>query len=73
MNYFVIGDVHGCYYTFKNMINKNWNKEIEIVIQLGDLIDRGRNSPHMVQFARQLSADFPDQVMFLKGNHEFEI
>jgi serine/threonine protein phosphatase 1 len=73
LNYFVIGDVHGCYHTFKNMINKYWNKENEMLIQLGDLIDRGRNSPQMVQLAIQLSADFPDQVTFLKGNHEFEI
>jgi serine/threonine protein phosphatase 1 len=27
----------------------------------------------MVQLARQLKADFPEQAIFLKGNHEFEI
>ncbi|WP_077362302.1 metallophosphoesterase [Fictibacillus arsenicus] len=64
MDFFVIGDVHGCYHTFKNMINKYWNKENEMLIQLGDLIDRGRNSPQMVQLAMQLSTDFPDQVLF---------
>jgi serine/threonine protein phosphatase 1 len=73
MNYLVIGDVHGCYHTFKNLITKHWNKENEVLIQLGDLIDRGKNSPQMVQLARQLKADFPDQAIFLKGNHEFEI
>ncbi|SDZ08221.1 metallophosphoesterase family protein [Bacillus sp. 166amftsu] len=73
MNYFIIGDVHGCYYTFKNLLNKYWDKENEMVFQLGDLIDRGKNSPQMAQFAIQLSADFPNQVKFLKGNHEFEI
>ncbi|MFP7298671.1 metallophosphoesterase family protein [Neobacillus niacini] len=73
MNFLVIGDVHGCYYTFKNMLTKHWNKENEVLIQLGDIIDRGKNSPRMVQFARQLTADFPDKAVFLKGNHEFEI
>lgn len=73
MNYLVIGDVHGCYYTFQNLITKYWDKENEVMIQLGDIIDRGRNSPKMVQLARQLCADFPEQVTFLKGNHEFEI
>ena len=73
MNYFVIGDVHGCYHTFENMITKHWNKENEVLIQLGDLIDRGKNSPQMVKLARQLKEDFPDRVIFLKGNHEFEI
>ncbi|MFC0189412.1 metallophosphoesterase family protein [Fictibacillus aquaticus] len=73
MNYFVIGDVHGCYHTFKNMINTYWDREREVLIQLGDLIDRGRNSPQMVRFARELSAEFPNTAVFLKGNHEFEI
>jgi serine/threonine protein phosphatase 1 len=73
MNYFVIGDVHGCYHTFKNMITKHWNKEKEVLIQLGDIIDRGRNSPQMVQFARQLNDDFPEKAIFLKGNHEYEM
>ncbi|WP_419955056.1 metallophosphoesterase family protein [Neobacillus niacini] len=73
MNYFVIGDVHGCYYTFVAMLTNHWDKENEILIQLGDLIDRGNHSPKMVQFARQLREDLPDQVYFLKGNHEFEM
>lgn len=73
MNYFIIGDVHGCYYTFKSMLETYWDKENEIVIQLGDLIDRGKNSPQMVEYARDLHTEFPDQVLFLKGNHEFEI
>jgi serine/threonine protein phosphatase 1 len=73
MNVLVIGDVHGCYHTFNNLITKHWVKENEVLIQLGDIIDRGENSPKMVQFARQLCVDFPNQVIFLKGNHEFEI
>ncbi|GIN87436.1 hypothetical protein J6TS2_38220 [Heyndrickxia sporothermodurans] len=73
MNYFVIGDVHGCYYTFHNLLNKHWNKVNEMIIQLGDLIDRGKNSPQMVGFAMKLSKHFPNQVIFLKGNHEYEI
>lgn len=73
MNLFIIGDVHGCYYTFKNILDKHWNKENEIVIQLGDLIDRGVNSPQVVEFARTLKSENPEQVNFLKGNHEFEM
>lgn len=73
LNYFVIGDIHGCYYTFENMLKKNWNKNQEVIIQVGDLIDRGKNSPQMVQLARKLSDEYPKQIVFLKGNHEFEI
>lgn len=73
MSYLVIGDVHGCYHTFKNMIEKHWNPNEDMLIQLGDLIDRGKNSPQMVEFARELHKTYPNLVVFLKGNHEFEI
>ncbi|MBB6452643.1 serine/threonine protein phosphatase 1 [Salirhabdus euzebyi] len=73
MNLFVIGDVHGCYYTFEKMINTYWNREEELLIQVGDLIDRGNYSPETVAFARTLQEKYPNQVIFLKGNHEYEI
>lgn len=72
MNLFVIGDVHGCYETFLKML-AHWDKEQEILIQLGDLIDRGNKSPEVVKLARQLKSEYPDQAVFLKGNHEYEI
>lgn len=43
------------------------------MIQLGDLIDRGKNSPKVVELARRLSSNFPSRTVFLKGNHEFEM
>lgn len=73
MNYFIIGDIHGCFYTFNNMIEKHWDEETEMLIQVGDLIDRGKNSPEMVGRAIELSAVLPEQVIFLKGNHEYEM
>ncbi|MFJ8063546.1 metallophosphoesterase family protein [Psychrobacillus sp. NPDC096426] len=72
MNLFVIGDVHGCYETFLKMIEQ-WNKETEILIQLGDLIDRGNGSPQVVKLARQLQKENMDQAVFIKGNHEYEM
>lgn len=73
MQFLIIGDVHGCFHTFRTMAEKNWDKETETLIQLGDLIDRGKNSPQMVSWARELSADYPNRVHFLKGNHEHEM
>lgn len=72
MNLFVIGDVHGCYETFVKMIDQ-WDKKTEILIQLGDLIDRGTGSPYVVKLARQLKKEYMDQAVFLKGNHELEM
>lgn len=73
MNYFIIGDIHGCYYTFNNMIEKHWDKEREAIIQVGDLIDRGKHSSEIVGQAMEMVEEFPDQVTFLKGNHEYEM
>ncbi|MBS9522530.1 serine/threonine protein phosphatase [Litoribacter ruber] len=68
-NYFIIGDVHGCFFTFEELIS-HWDREKEILIQVGDLIDRGAHSPKVVSYCRQLDKTFPDKVHFLKGNHE---
>jgi serine/threonine protein phosphatase 1 len=70
MNHFVIGDVHGCFYTFKKLVEDNWDRNNEVLVQVGDLVDRGKHSPQTVQFARQLADRFPQQAYFLKGNHE---
>lgn len=70
MNHFVIGDVHGCFNTFKKMIHEHWDQENEVLVQVGDLIDRGRYAPQTVQLARQLADEFPGRAHFIKGNHE---
>ncbi len=69
---FIIGDVHGCFHTFREMVQKHWRPLDEHLVQLGDLIDRGLHSPQTVALARSLSDRFPSSTHFLKGNHEFE-
>ncbi|PEC22645.1 metallophosphoesterase [Bacillus cereus] len=56
-----------------NLLKKHWNLDKEVVIQVGDLIDRGKNSPQIVKYARELCYTYPNQIAFLKGNHEYEI
>ncbi|MBM7682355.1 serine/threonine protein phosphatase 1 [Pullulanibacillus pueri] len=73
MDLFVVGDLHGCYYTFRRLLDLYWDPSKERLVQVGDLIDRGNYSPETVAFARELKATYSDQVIFLKGNHEFEI
>ena len=69
MDLFVIGDVHGCYYTFKAML-EFWEPQKEILIQVGDLIDRGNYTPQVVKLCREMEKEYPNSV-FLKGNHEW--
>jgi serine/threonine protein phosphatase 1 len=47
MNLLVIGDIHGCYYTFQMLLDKFWDSEKELLIQVGDIIDK--ESFHLIQ------------------------
>ncbi len=70
MNVLVVGDVHGCYYTFKSLIKNYWNPESEFLIQVGDLINKGPHNARIVKYVRKLQKKYPYQVFVLKGNHE---
>lgn len=72
MKLFIIGDIHGCYYTFNKLVDKYWNGD-DFLIQVGDLIDRGNYSPQTVEFCRLLQLKNSEKVCFIKGNHEIEI
>jgi serine/threonine protein phosphatase 1 len=69
MGVFIIGDVHGCFNTYLHLL-ENWDPKTEILIQLGDLIDRGKHSSQCVKLAFELQATFKQQTIFLRGNHE---
>ena len=71
-NILVIGDVHGCFHTLKSMIEQHWQQP-ELLVQLGDLIDRGNFSGETVQFVQRLQQLHPQQVKILRGNHEQEL
>ena len=72
MNLFIIGDVHGCFHTFSELL-KHWQPATDHLIQVGDLVDRGNYSPAVVELARQLQERHPTTMTFLKGNHEAEM
>lgn len=69
-NLLVIGDVHGCYHTFKQLLDQYWNPKEDLLVQVGDLIHKGKHSAKVVQLARQLQRE--QQAVFLLGNHEWE-
>jgi len=70
MNFFVIADVHGCLHTLRELLT-HWRPASERLVQLGDLVDRGNYAPETVELCRQLSHDFPEQTVFLQGNHDW--
>ncbi|PSL06422.1 metallophosphoesterase [Cecembia rubra] len=69
MDLFIIGDVHGCFFTYLKLL-EHWNPKTENLIQVGDLVDRG-NFPHLtVRLSYEIQLAFKKQTVFLKGNHE---
>lgn len=69
-NFMVIGDVHGCYFTLKKLLENHWNSDKEQLILLGDLVNKGRNSRKVLKYLMDLSIEFPQKVVVLKGNNE---
>jgi len=69
MDLFIVGDVHGCFFTYLKLL-ENWNPKTERLIQVGDLVDRGNFSPLTVRLAFEIQSAFQKQTIFLRGNHE---
>jgi serine/threonine protein phosphatase 1 len=68
---FVIGDIHGCNEELKTLlaeIKKELQPE-DLIVCLGDYIDRGPDSKGVVDTLIKLKNDHSNCV-FLKGNHE---
>ncbi len=62
----VIGDVHGCYQTLKELVEKIKNKYPAVNIYcVGDLVDRGNNSFEVIEFV------VAEKIQCVIGNHDF--
>lgn len=70
---FAIGDIHGCYRELNKLINYIFNKckisEDDYIIFVGDYIDRGAKSKHVIDRLIELKSAHKNTI-FLKGNHE---
>ncbi|MEO8231273.1 MAG: metallophosphoesterase [Ignavibacteriota bacterium] len=62
----VIGDIHGCYYTLKQLVEKIKTKYPDISIYcVGDLVDRGNFSFEVIEFVKS------ESIRFVIGNHDY--
>lgn len=70
---FVIGDIHGCVEEPRLLLDELVTKEgltvEDLVVFLGDYIDRGPSSKEVVDLMIEFQGKFP-LTRFLKGNHE---
>ncbi|MEC4806432.1 MAG: metallophosphoesterase family protein [Jaaginema sp. PMC 1079.18] len=70
MNVFVVGDVHGCLKTFQTLLDRHWQPETEVLVQLGDLINRGNFIAETILYIQELQEKWCDRAIVLRGNHE---
>ncbi len=62
----VIGDIHGCYNTLKELVEKVKDKHPGIKFySVGDLIDRGNYSYDVIEFIKS------EKIIFTPGNHDY--
>ena len=64
----VIGDIHGHYTKFKSLYSKLNVSDDDLVIFLGDYIDRGSENLLMIRWIMRESRN--DNIIALRGNHE---
>jgi len=64
----VVGDVHGCLFELKALLERCNLRSTDKLFFIGDLIDKGPDSVGVVKFVYNLSLDY--EVMLILGNHE---
>lgn len=68
MSTYVMSDIHGCYYEFKEMLRKICFSDSDTLVLAGDYIDRGNQNVEMLEYVSYP----PSNVILLKGNHDQE-
>lgn len=71
MNYFIVGDIHGCYFTFRELLDKHWDTEKEKLIILGDFVNKGKHTFAVIEFLMNLQSLHRKNMVILKGNNEY--
>ena len=67
----IIGDLHGQFYDFVNILNISGGTPPErSFLLLGDYVDRGTFSVEILTYLYAMKLLFPAQVFLIRGNHE---
>ena len=71
MRYLAIGDIHGCSQAFNQLLKVVQPQPEDIIITLGDYLNKGTDSKGVVERLIQLAQTH--QLIPLKGNHEVQL
>ena len=65
MKQLIIGDIHGCYAEFLELLDRCGFSEEDEIFALGDIVDRGPDTPRLLEFFSSHK-----NIRSLMGNHE---
>src|SRR5271157_163672 len=65
MTTLVIGDIHGCYIELQTLLDKAELGDDDLILSVGDIVDRGPETPQVLDFFRTHS-----NAHARMGNHE---
>lgn len=68
MRILAIGDIHGCSRAFDRLLALVGPRSEDLIVTLGDYVDRGPDSFGVIERLLQLRRDY--RLVALKGNHE---
>ncbi len=68
MAVFAIGDIHGCLYALKEVVNTAEIQRGDTIVLLGDVVSKGPDSRGVVDWILDNSGNF--NLVVLRGNHE---
>jgi serine/threonine protein phosphatase 1 len=68
MRLLAIGDIHGCYHALETLAHQVGFTSDDVVITIGDYVDRGPQSREVIDFLIALGKR--TKVITLRGNHE---
>lgn len=63
---YAISDIHGCYHTFQKLLDSIHFSKNDLLICLGDAIDRGKYNLPLLEFFMTTH-----NAILIKGNHEY--
>lgn len=72
MNIYAVGDIHGCLDQLEQLLDEvQPDLEKDLLLFVGDYIDRGPESRGVVDYILRLREKYPrERIVCLKGNHE---
>lgn len=70
MRLIAVADIHGNNDKFRKALKKVSLKKTDILVLLGDVIDRGNNSKDVLDTILLLKESGFDNIIFIRGNHE---